>query len=473
LRTLFPREVNWGVFFILIIILRALFPDISMFSYVALVISIHQLTLLITFIGYIVPVRYLFGAFMCLQFFIGPTLAYNGLDQYQYHVYRMQVPEAQYFSYALPAVSCFLLGLHISAGNFKGEIINQEGVLRFVKRNPLIPYIFIGVGFVASVVSGFFSSEVAFVFYVLGSFKFIGLFMLVFAEKRLKTVPLILVIGSIVASSLGDGMFHDLLTWILFIGSVYAIKYKFGTNLKLISCISFILLAITIQQLKTGYRAARTNGQDISEGLETLADTYDAETQNGQSIYSFASLAPGLVRINQGFIITNIMRMVPAKVPYSNGEEMGQVLEAAILPRIIAPNKLQAGDRVVFEKYSGMHLRIGTSMGLSSPGDAYVNFGVSGGCVFMFFLGLCYSLVLNYFDKRSKNQPVLILFLPLIFYYPIRPDCELQTILGHLVKSTFIILAIVYLWKEVFIEEDPRKIAAMKEASSSADPILT
>jgi len=465
--------VNWGVFFILMIILRALFPDISLFSYLALVISLHQFTLLITFIGYIVPVRYLFGTFMCLQFFIGPTLAYNGLDKYQYHVYRMQVPEAQYFAYALPAISSFLLGLHISAGNYKGEVIDQEGVVRFVKRNPIIPYIFIAVGFVASIVSGFFASEVAFVFYVLGSFKFIGLFMLVFAEKKLKTGPLILVIGSIVASSLGDGMFHDLLTWILFVGSVYAVKYKFGNNLKIISCVGFVLLAVTIQQLKSGYREARTDGQDIGQGLETLADTYDAQTQDGHSIYSFASLAPGLVRINQGFIITNIMRTVPDKVPYSNGEEMGQILEAAILPRIIDPNKLQAGDRGVFEKYSGMHLRIGTSMGLSSPGDAYVNFGASGGCVFMFFLGLCYSLVLNHFNKRSITQPVLILFLPIIFYYPIRPDCELQTILGHLVKSTFIILSIVYFWKEVFIEEDPRKIAALEKASSAADPVIT
>jgi hypothetical protein len=469
-------EVNWGIFFILIILLRALFPGISMFSYLALVISLHQFTLLITFIGYIIPVRYLFGTFMCLQFLIGPTLAYNGLDQYQYHVYRMQIPEADYFAYAIPAILSFILGLHINAGNYRGEIVNEEGVIRFVKRNPRIPYLFIAIGFVASMVAGFFASEVAFVFYVLGSFKFIGLFMLVFAEKKMKTGPLILVIGSIVASSLGDGMFHDLLTWILFVGSVYAVKYKFGNNLKFISCAGFILLAVTIQQLKSGYRAAEASSvdsQNFAETMETFADTYNSETQNGHSIYSFASLAPGLVRINQGFIITNVMKTVPNKVPYSNGEEMGQVLEAAILPRIIAPNKLQAGDRLLFEKYTGMHLRIGTSMGLGSLGDAYVNFGASGGCVFMFLLGLCYSLVLNYFNKRSATQPVLILFLPLIFYYPIRPDCELQTILGHLVKSTFIILCIVYFWKEVFIEEDPRKIAAMKEAASSADGILT
>jgi hypothetical protein len=120
------------------------------------------------------------------------------------------------------------------------------------------------------------------------------------------------------------------------------------------------------------------------------------------------------------------------------------------LPRIIAPNKLNAGDRTIFMKYSGMHLRPGTSMGLSSLGDAYVNFGIIGGAIFMFFLGLVYSETLNAFNNFSKYYPFLILFTPLIFYYPIRPDCELQTALGHLVKSCMLIYFIVIFWKKDF-----------------------
>jgi hypothetical protein len=122
-------------------------------------------------------------------------------------------------------------------------------------------------------------------------------------------------------------------------------------------------------------------------------------------------------------------------VPFENGKEMMRILEAAFLPRIIAPNKLNAGDREIFMKYTGLGLRKGTSMGLSSVGDAYINFGVIGGSIFMFFLGLAFSEVLNAFEKYSKQFPFLLLFTPLVFYYPIRPDCELQTTLGHLVKS--------------------------------------
>ena len=89
-------------------------------------------------------------------------------------------------------------------------------------------------------------------------------------------------------------------------------------------------------------------------------------------------------------------------------------------------------------------------MGLSSMGDAYINFGLFGGCVMMFFLGALFSFFLSGFDKYSKEYPALLLFVPMVFYYPIRPDCELQTSLGHLVKATFLIFIVMILFKKVF-----------------------
>ena len=101
-------------------------------------------------------------------------------------------------------------------------------------------------------------------------------------------------------------------------------------------------------------------------------------------------------------------------------------------------------------KYSGMNISQHTSMGLSSLGDAYINFGINGGFIFMFFLGLIFSEVLKAFHNFSKRFPLLILFTPLVFYYPIRPDCELQTVLGHLIKSCFLIFAIHVVWRSKF-----------------------
>ena len=456
MKTLFPPNFNWPIFILITIIIRVLFIEMGWLSYLAIILSLHQFIVLFNSIGYVIPVRYLLGSFMCVQFFIGPAFAFNGLDQYQVPIYRMKIPEVEYFGYAIPAVLSFIVGLHVFADKLNGEIVNEKGIILFVDKNPKLPYIFIFIGFIASVFSSFFGSDLAFVFYLLGSFKFIGLFLLILGTKAIKILPLILVIGSIVSSSLGDGMFHDLLTWIIFTGSVFAIKYKFTFKTKLLGCLAFVLLAVTIQVLKGSYRAATGSGGE-EVGIETASKVFEKQNENS-SIFSFENLAPSNVRISQGFIITNIMKTVPDRIPFSNGGEMYQILEAAILPRVLAPNKLSAGDRTLFTRYSGIQLRSGTSMGLSSLGDAYINYGIYGGCFFMFLLGLLYSWVLNVFFRQSRKYPILILFVALVFYYPIRPDCELQTILGHLFKSCFLIAFMIYCFKDTFKTVTFRKV---------------
>jgi hypothetical protein len=447
MKSLFNNNFNWGLYLLLIFITRVLWIDLSWFSYFALCITLHQFLVLFFSIGYVLPIRYLLGAFMCLQMLLGPTFAYNGLDVYQETTYRMKIPEGDYFSYALPAVICFIFGLHITAGRFKGEVLDLKAITSFVDTSGDMAYLFIGIGFISSFVSGFFGSELGFVFYLLSSFKFIGALMLLLSSQRLKTEILVAVFASIIISSLSEAMFHDLLTWVILVGAVIAIKYKPGLGLKSSVAIGFILLSVILQQLKGDYRNEAWGGGE--SGLGALEKVYDKQ-QEKNGIFNLKSLAASNVRINQGFIITNIMKTIPARVPFAEGEELYQILEAAFLPRILAPNKLNAGDRTIFTKYSGMQIKAGTSMGLSSMGDGYNNFGLGGGGIFMFCLALLFSEVLNGFYKHSKNYPVLLLFIPLVFYYPIRPDCELQTSLGHLVKACFLIFVMVKYWKYQF-----------------------
>jgi len=446
MKTLFRNNFPWFFYIIVILAIRLVFFGISWYSYLAVILSIYQFILLFDSIGKIIPVRDLLGSFMCIQFFIGPVFAYNGLDNYQYFMYVMKVSEAAYFSYSIPAVILFILGVNTSAGNFKGEVVNERKIAVFVNSHPFFPYIFIIGGFLASVVSGFFGAELAFVFYLLGSLKFIGLFFLILGDRKIKPIVIAIVIGSIVSSSLVSGMFHDLLTWLIFSASVFGIRYKFSTVMKLTGLATFIILVVVIQQLKSSYRSAITHqAGDISTFAKIAS-----QTNEQRGFFSFESLAESNVRINQGFIITNIMITVPDIVPYENGAEMLKLLEAGIMPRILAPNKLKAGDRALFTKYSGIPLTVGTSMGLSSLGDAYINFGTFGGCIFMYFLGLLYSLILLAFHYYGKYYPALLLFTALVFYYPIRPDCELQTIFGHVFKSSFVVLAIMYFGQNIF-----------------------
>jgi len=356
----------------------------------------------------------------------------------------MQVPESVYFMYVLPAVILFILGLHIRAGKFEGECIDKEKLSLYLNKNKNIPIIFIVVGFVSSIVSTYFSSDLAFVFYLLGGFKFVGVFLIFFSEYTFKPVYLIIVYASIIISSIATAMFHDLLIWLIFLSTIYAIRYKPSKWLKILFSFTFLILAISIQLIKSDYRKSTWKEGDEA-GIETLEKTINKK-QRKNNFFDINQLAKSNLRINQGAIITNIMRNVPENLAFSNGSALFEIIEAAILPRIIAPNKLEAGDRDFFMKWSGMVISNNTSMGLSSVGDGYVNFGVIGGILFMFFYGMLFSEILKLFAKYSKSFPLLILFTCLVFYYPIRPDCELQTILGHLFKSCFLLFIVFKIW---------------------------
>lgn len=446
--SLFNIRFNWPAYFVVLLLIYAVFPGLSFLSVLAIAVTLHQFCLLFLSFNHCIPIRYLFGFLMSLQLLLGPVFAFNGLDYHTISIYKMHISEADYFVYVLPAVISFIMGLHFFAGNLKGEIIDVSPIKKFVAANKKMPYFFIAVGFLCGFVSGYFSSDLAFLIYLLSGFKFIGVFLLITGEERLKILPLMLVFGFVITTALAQGMFHDLLIWTVLLTAFLAMKFKPSQKVKLVLAFTFLVVVFVIQITKVEYRSATWSSGEEG-GIETFAKAYE-NNRRSNDIFDLRNLANNNTRINQGFIITNIMRTVPDRIPFQNGQELKVILESAFLPRVLAPDKLNAGDREHFMKYTGMQIARNTSMALSSVGDAYVNFGRIGGCVFMFFLGLFYNYVLILFWRKSAVYPLLLLFIPLVFYYPIRPDCELQTILGHLVKSCFLIYVIMQVWKRYF-----------------------
>ncbi len=462
--TLFNVKINWLAYALGLVAVIIVIPDISVWRFLALAIAGHQFLLLFYSYGYVIPVRYWAGAMACLQYLVGPSFAYSGLDELMYFKYRMQVPEDVYFAYAIPAVICFILGLHIS-GRLWGEKVDEAAVNRFVESNTQLPYIFIGIGFLSSIVSGFFGAELANVFYILSGFKFIGLFMLLLSKQPVRLLPLVLVIGAIVSTSLKTAMFHDLLTWVVFVLAVLAIKYKPSVIVKIWFTIGMVVVVLIIQQIKSVYRSNITYGQGNTAAFE---ESFKTVNQSG-GFFDLNNIAGSNVRINQGFIVTYAMSWVPEHEPFARGAELVKILEAAFLPRIIAPDKLKAGDNSLVFKYTGMTIRQGTSMSISALGDFYVNFGTFGGCIGMFLFGWIFNLVLIGFQKFSKDFPIILVFTPLVFYYPIRPDTALQTGLGHLVKASFLLWVMIIFWKKDLSRRGIEQKILMEQAKREAE----
>jgi hypothetical protein len=77
-------------------------------------------------------------------------------------------------------------------------------------------------------------------------------------------------------------------------------------------------------------------------------------------------------------------------------------------------------------------------MDLSIIGEAYANYGVSGGVFFMFLLGLFYNVSLRFLIKKAEKLPELLLWMPLIYFYTVKAESDFTTSINHIVKASIV-----------------------------------
>ena len=150
------------------------------------------------------------------------------------------------------------------------------------------------------------------------------------------------------------------------------------------------------------------------------------------------------VRLNQGWIISAIIRNVPLREPYADGETIVEAFRASLIPRFLDPAKKMAGGQENFERFTGLPLAENTSMGTSIIGEAYANFGKQGMWIFMFLWGLFMSWGYGRLIKYGNVHPIIHVFIPLIFLQVIKAETETYVVLNAFVKA--IILVFLFLW---------------------------
>jgi hypothetical protein len=425
---------------------------LDVYSCVALSIFIYWVSSLFIRVNHSLPLKELFLTMYALQFLFGPALAYNGMDEYTLDIYKMKVNSDTYFTFMIPVFIAFAFGFNMFCKKYSLRPSRQY-IDQWVVQNPKMPYYFIGIGFLSSLISPFFPASLAFVFYLLGSFKYIGLFALLLSYQTLKIKLLILIYGLILVSSFQGGMFHDLLTWIIVLCLILAYRYKPTWQFKAAGIVGFVLFAIFIQSIKQGLRAQTWFGNKEAS-LNLVEDITDDVNKSNGGLLSIDNLGPNFVRINQGWVLASAMNYVPRNISHAHGALLSEYLYSAFVPRIVDDNKLKAGSQEVFNKYSGHHIEKGTSIGLGLFTDAYVDFGDFGNfasMIYVFLFGLLYGYILYQSAQKSSRYPILLLFAILVFIYPIRPDCETQTALGHLFKSIILISGIVVVFRKKFV----------------------
>lgn len=370
-----------------------------------------------------------------LQWIVGPWLTYN-IDM-EYSTYGMRVDSNTYFSYAFPGTAAYSLGLLAV-----GESVRQRGLLRKVDRSQFfqLGMILAIFGLAGGLGAKLLPGGLVFVCYLISQLRYVAALYFVFSRHPLRWLFAGLSVLPLLTGSAETGMFHDLLLWMgILTCYVYAMKKR-----KLWITVLFVIFglaaAFTIQGIKQSYRDKVWNDQEGS-----LVEEIKQFWSSPNTRFDEATLTNAIVRINQGWIIAAILENVPLREPYARGDTLNDAATAALIPRLFSEDKVSAGGKVNFRRFTGLPLSDTTSMGLSLLGESYANVGPEVGVFLMLLFGVLMSLSYGLCLLWSVKHPTFYFWIPVIFCQTIKAETDLVTVLNHIIKGSIVIFGMYWL----------------------------
>jgi hypothetical protein len=377
-----------------------------------------------------------------VNYLFSPALTYQ-FDQ-SLLTYPMKIDANDYFALAIPGFLCFCGGMYL----FKTRIFipKLEKLKRDAQNNEALLVNFVAIGTILRLFGSVFPGELAFFVYLISSIRFVGAFALFTYDSRKywKWVAALLLLelytGAIFA------MFHDAVMWVLFFALYFVYSHKPSVSRRLIGLFGCIVFVLFIQGLKGAYRTrvVETGTSDLGLVLETSSHVSD-------DIASEDNVLGSLNRGNQAWIFASAKERMDRIGDYQGLHILGIYVEAALMPRFLAPDKLMSGDKKIFNTFSGHQINQNTSMGLGVFADGYIAFGYWGVMFFTFGLGLLFNVTFRIIELWARFSEFYILMVLPLLNYAIRPDCELQTTINHLVKGLIVFGIVVTLTKFNFV----------------------
>jgi hypothetical protein len=379
-----------------------------------------------------------------LNYLLSPAITYQ--IESEKISYTMKITSDIYFSLAFPGFLLFALGMFIIPTQiFKS---NLSEILKAILINERFLIQLTIFGFICRLISDVFSTDFAFFFYLLSLLRFVGVFALFASNSRTYGWLTLLILGFEIYIGFKSAMFHDSIMWCFFLALFYMYIKKPKLSVKIIGAFAMIVLVLLVQSFKSDYRQ-RVWFSGETASLETILDVGSGKA-NSQVLIGEENLLGTLNRGNQAWIFASTVDNIDRTKDLQGMNNINLYLEAALLPRFLAPNKITAGDKRIFNHFSGHQIGVETSMGLGVFADGYIAYGKWGVYIFAFVLGLLFALTFKLVEGWSKISPFYVLLILPMLNYAVRPDCESQTIINHLAKSIMVFSGLVYLTKYHF-----------------------
>jgi hypothetical protein len=380
-----------------------------------------------------------------LQWLLGPVLAYQIFNKQNklallWDTY-MKVPSDQYFAFVLPGTILFILGLKMPLliNYFKNDEWYIENAKNYLREKGYISLLLVGIGFNVTLINPILPHIVQGIFHFFAQLTFIGVFYAIFSEFKYKKTIVLLVLSLLILQCILTGMYGELIYWSLLTFILAIIGNRISFISKIIFFCTGLFFILMIQSIKHEYRAkvwdsgmVRNNDASLFGKLVWDKILHPSQLVEPQKLFDIA------IRVNQGFLIAKTMEYVPKHEPFAHGETILKSAVASFIPRIFWHNKPTVGGRDMIVRFLGAPDDLEYSYNLSPIGEAYVNFGVYGGIVFMFFYGLFFNMVFLLILKMSIKLPSIIMWLPIILIGPIQSmEGDILEAINTLVKASF------------------------------------
>jgi hypothetical protein len=381
----------------------------------------------------------------CLQWILAPWLA--GIYPSVIPIYHMSVPVEEYLSFSVPATIALWIGLHLPASRqlaTSWTLPEIEPLSTPVKRTLDAAIV---VGLVFDAYGDVVPLQWRFLFYLVGSFRFVGaLGWMVTGTPgwRFRVAAVMLHLAAVQSTG---GLFYLVIHWGGYFLLVYAFMKAWRFRLAVTLVVGVLGLAL-LQTVKPTFRTSLVEDAVSGpvESLTRLGGMLLERLNEGTIVDPETDIGNTLVRFNQGWIISRIMSHVPTEEPYAMGDTLVDAVVFSIVPRFLVPSKQVGASRSIFLRFTGIDLPETTRMGLGIIGELYANFGRLGATISTFAYGYIFGWIFVFFAERAQRNPLWWAVAPTILLPGVEPGFNIEDIFNHIVKAAVVFVVV---WKAV------------------------
>jgi len=379
-----------------------------------------------------------------LNYLVSPSISF--LLGEKVTAYNLKLSPEVYFNLAIPGFIFFYLGLFSIKTNLFSPDLTSINISTIINEKLLKKVTILTI--LSTLIIPFLPGDLAFIVLLISLIQYVSAFSLFALNPKKNIVWPAITLLFVLYKSFLAGMYHDAILWILFFGIIYIYITKPSLKVKLIGLFFLVIFILFIQSIKQSYRQEVWTGEKEAS-LSTVSEVGYSKA-NTDIIFGEENLLGSLTRSNQAWIFARTVDNMDRNKNFQGLSIVYKYIEASLLPRFLAPDKLKSGDKEIFNTFSGHEINSGTSMGLGVFSDGYIAYGAVGVYIFGFALGLIFALTFKLVEGWTKISPFYVLLIFPLLNYAVRPDCELQTTINHLSKGILLYGILVWYTKDKF-----------------------